>query len=284
MKRRDSNESTPSQPSTRSASDRPSLSSSVLGHFASFGESIQRRLSGGLSSSPTSSNEDAPRIVHDTDPPLSPITLKGFSETTVDRVLNDKFAEEIRLMMPAKHQLQENWDLVYSLEQHGVSLATLYARSKSYNSPQSGFVVIVKDQRDNVFGAYLSDYPHIHPHYYGNGECFLFKFNLLPQEMRWHGSPYSHALHSTAHPTIHKHESPLSSSGHHSQSSSMEASQLSILTNTESTRPSSSGSNDSRSPQYQFKGFSYTGLNDYMILCTPQFLSVGGGYFPRCSR
>jgi hypothetical protein len=279
MKRRDSNDSTPSQPSTRSASERPSLSSSVLGHFASFGESIQRRLSGGLSTSPSSSNEDAPRIIHDTDPPLSPITLKGFSETTVGRVLDEKFAEEIRLMMPVKHQLQDNWDLVYSLEQHGVSLATLYARSKSFNSPQAGFVIIVRDQRDNIFGAYLSDYPHIYPHYYGNGECFLFKFNLVPEETRWHTSPFSHTLHSTAHPAIHKHESPLSSSKLHSPTSSTETSQLSVHESTDSTRPSSSGSNDSRAPQYQFKGFSYTGLNDYMILCTPQFLSVGGGYF-----
>jgi hypothetical protein len=183
-------------------------------------------------------------------------------------------------MMPARLQVQDKWELVYSLDQHGVSLATLYSRSKAFNSPQAGFVVIVKDRRENVFGAYLSDYPHIHPHYYGNGECFVFKFTLLQHSSLHNLSPSSSSLlHSTFHPKIHKDEnSPLSE--HHSQSSG-EASQLSIHSSThESTRPSSSGSTDTTSPQYQFKGFSYTGLNDYMILCTPQFLSVGGGYFP----
>ena len=283
MARRDSSDSSPSQISSHSPSSRGSLTASAIrSHFSAITSSIQRRLSGGINSPPSSpSVDDAARHVHESEPPLAPITLNGFSETTTERILSEKFAEEIRLMMPARLQVQENWDLVYSLDQHGVSLATLYSRSKSFNSPQAGFVVIVKDRRENVFGAYLSDYPHVHPHYYGTGECFLFKFTLLQYSSRLNLSPHSSGvLHSTVHPTIHKHDHP-SLSEHHSQSSP-ENSRLSIHSGPhELTRPSSRGSVDTTSPQYQFKGFSYTGLNDYMILCTPQFFSVGGGYFCR---
>ena len=275
MSRRDSSDSSPS---SHSPSGRSSLTSSaILGHFSAITSSIQRRLSSGINSRTSSpSIDDPPRHVHNSDPPLTPVKLNGFSETTTERILTDKLAEDIRLMMPARLQVQENWTLVYSLDQHGVSLATLYSRCKSFNSPQAGFVVIVKDRRENVFGAYLSDYPHVHPHYYGTGQCFLFKFTRLSQSSQLNLSPHSSSiLHSTVRPTIHKYEqhSPLSS-----YQSSTESQVSTHSSANEIPRPSSSASTDTTSPHHQFKGFSYTGLNDYMILCTPQFLSVGGGY------
>ena len=283
MKRRDSSDSNPSQLSS-SPSARGSLSSSaILGHFNAITSSIQRRLSSGLGSPHSSvSHEDEPQHhSHEQDPPLTPIILNGFSASTTERIMTDKLAEDIRLMMPARLQVQENWELVYSLDQHGVSLATLYARCKAYNSPQAGYVIIVKDRRENIFGAYVSDYPRVHSHYYGTGECFLFKFTLWQHVHEKHtavtsvsvaaNSEEKGTLHSTSHPTIHKLVPPTS---HHSHSSSSE------LPSADSLRPSSRGSTETTSSQYQFKGFSYTGLNDYMILCTPQFLSVGGGYLP----
>ena len=284
MKRQDSSDSNPSQISSSAPSARGPLSSSaILGHFNAITSSIQRRLSGGLSSSPRSStsHEDESQQhydLHESDPPLAPITLKGFSATTTERILTEKLAEDIRLMMPARLQVQEDWELVYSLDQHGVSLATLYARSRAYNSPQAGYVVIVKDRQENIFGAYLSDFPHVHPHYYGTGECFLFKFTLwqhvhnkyAPAVPSSSAAPSEGGLQLTSHLTIHKLVPP-SSHHSHSPTESQPA---------ESTRPSSRGSTDTTSSQYQFKGFSYTGLNDYMILCTPQFLSVGGGLTP----
>jgi hypothetical protein len=291
MTRRDSSDSnTLPQPIRRATERTPSQS--LFGHFTSLANSVQRRLSGGPPSSTSSSVEEASHSFsrgthHELDPPLSPISLHGFSPSTHERVMSDKLAEEIRLMMPTRLQLQDRWDLVYSLEQHGVSLATLYARSKAFNSPQAGYVVVVRDRGDHVFGAYLTDYPHVHPHYYGTGECFLFKFKELQEQHHLHSSPYHSHL---GHTTIHKSPSssgalssssteisqmsqdPSQHSGSHSPPPSTETSHLSILT-AETSRPSSADG-----PQYQFKGFSYTGLNDYMILCTPQFLSVGGGY------
>jgi hypothetical protein len=240
--------------------------SSIFGHFSSIANSIQRRLSSGFGSSPSSpssSYDEGTRPHHHEvdNPPLSAIHLEGFKSSTTERILTERMAEEIRLMLPAKHQLPEQWDLVYSLDQHGVSLATLYARSKAYNSPHAGFIVAVKDQEQNVFGAYLSDYPHIHPYYYGTGECFLYKFSSVAINLG--SSQFSEHIEGESH------DRP-SSAGH----SSSAASQLSL---TVPPRPSSAHSTDSHFP-YQFRGFSYTGLNDYMILCTPQFLSVGGGY------
>ena len=277
-RRRESFDSTPSQVSSASASNRGSLSSSaILNQLSSLTSSFQRRFSGALSSSLSSSaNDDETHHIPDSEPPLSPITLHGFSETTTERVLTDKLAEDIRLMMPMRLQVQDGWDLVYSLNQHGVSLATLYARCKAFNSPQAGFVVIVKDREGNIFGAYLSDYPHVYPHYYGTGECFLFKFIAIPHSPQLTSSYSSDLLISITEPTMPARENP-SPSGFHSHSS-VETSQSSVFSATnEPTRPPPSEGNDSSSLQYQIKGFSYTGLNDYMILCTPQFLSVGGG-------
>ena len=282
MARRDSSDvkSSP-QPIRRSTDTTPS--GSLLGHFTSLASSFQRRLSGGLSSSPTSSKEDTSAFsrgpYYETDPPLPPISFQGFLQSTHERVMSEKLAEEIRLMMPGRLQLQDHWDLVYSLEQHGVSLATLYARCKAFNSPQTGYVVIVRDWKDNVFGAFLTEYPHVHAHYYGTGECFLFKFKQLSDHHLYSAPNSFHAPYPRIpkSPAVPSSSTEASQTSQHSQQStlrsplSMDTSHLSILTD-DTTRPSSPG------PQYQFKGFSYTGLNDYMILCTPQFLSVGGGY------
>jgi hypothetical protein len=256
--------------SQTTSSREPRSPSTIMSHFNQIRSSITRRISG---TSGTLSI-DTPQHIHDTEPPLTPVTLSGFSPSTTERILDERLAEEIRLMMPTRLQLHDQWDLVYSLEQHGVSLATLYARCKAFNAVQAGFVIVVKDRKDHVFGAYLSDYPHVHPHYYGTGECFLWKNTILSHHIL-RPVHSSNPLHTTVSPTIHKHDRP-SSSGHHSLSSP-ETSQLSIYSTAESTRPSSRGTDDLHSPQYQFKGFPYTGLNDYMILCTPQFLSVGGG-------
>jgi len=277
MTRRESSDLDLSRVNSQPPSTRGSLTSSgILGHFSALTSSIQRRLSNSLSTPPTSPIPEQPkRPIPDSEPPLAPITLKGYLDTTTERVLTEKFAEEIRLMLPARLQVHDLWDLVYSLDQHGVSLSTLYSRCKAFNSPHSGWVIIVRDRQESVFGAYLSHYPHIHPHYYGTGECFLFKFTLLAQHHS-HPSISSNTL-SNMNPLPRKVDSP-ASSVIQSQSST-EASQLSVFSGTqELTRPSSRGSITSSSPQYQFKGFPYTGLNDYMILCLPQFLSVGGGF------
>jgi len=67
--------------------------------------------------------------------------------------------------------------LVYSLEQHGVSLATLYNRSQE---KKGAFVLVVKDSLGGIFGAFVNEPFRPSGRYYGTGECFLWKAMVLP--------------------------------------------------------------------------------------------------------
>lgn len=85
-------------------------------------------------------------------PPLSPLSLRGFRSDTYPsaQILSRLIAEEIRLLVPARSQLVEKWNLVFSLEQDGASLATLYDRCDAYRGKGGGFVLIVKDGASDV--------------------------------------------------------------------------------------------------------------------------------------
>ncbi|KAH6844883.1 TLD-domain-containing protein [Chaetomium sp. MPI-CAGE-AT-0009] len=115
-------------------------------------------------------------------PPLEPLQLLGFSEETPQdaRLLTAPVAEEIRIMVPARLGIVDEWRLVYSLEQDGASLATLYEKCAQYQGVRVGFVLCVKDCDGGLFGAYLSDYPHPAPKYFGTGECFLWRASAFP--------------------------------------------------------------------------------------------------------
>lgn len=66
------------------------------------------------------------------------------------RLLGSSVAEEIRTMVPERLRIAEDWRLVYSLEQDGASLATLYQRCRQYAGRRVGFVLVVKDQEGGV--------------------------------------------------------------------------------------------------------------------------------------
>jgi len=80
-------------------------------------------------------------------PPLTPLTLQGYREETADKskLLTRALAEEIRLLVPPRLQLVEDWTLAYSLEQNGVSLATLYEKCEAYRGKRGGYVLVVRD-------------------------------------------------------------------------------------------------------------------------------------------
>lgn len=80
-----------------------------------------------------------------TPPPLAPLQITGYSPATTSHLLSRALAEEIRLLLPARLQLHETWTLAYSLEQHGVSLATLYGRCS-----KGSFVLVVRDSAGGV--------------------------------------------------------------------------------------------------------------------------------------
>lgn len=85
-------------------------------------------------------------------PPLYPVSLRGWRENTDPsaQLLSRALAEEIRLLVPPRLQLCEEWNLVYSLEQDGVSLGTLYKKCDELRGLRNGFVLVVKDGEGGV--------------------------------------------------------------------------------------------------------------------------------------
>lgn len=85
-------------------------------------------------------------------PPLYPVSLKGYKDSTPDsaRLLSRALAEEIRLLVPPRLQLCEEWNLVYSLEEDGVSLGTLYKKCDDLRGLRNGFVLVVRDAEGGV--------------------------------------------------------------------------------------------------------------------------------------
>ncbi|KAE9393145.1 TLD-domain-containing protein [Gymnopus androsaceus JB14] len=124
--------------------------------------------------------------------------LKGRREATLG-VLDVELAEMIRAQLPALARLPRAWKLLYSLDQHGISLHTLY--DKCENQPNlrtgsSGFstkvgaLVVMKDSGDAVFGAYMGDgiKQSKGKGYYGSGESFLWRYvNGTFQVFKWTG-------------------------------------------------------------------------------------------------
>lgn len=66
------------------------------------------------------------------------------------KLLSKALAEEIRLLLPPRLQLVDEWCLAYSLEQNGVSLGTLYKQADDYRGRRGGFVLVVKDNGGGV--------------------------------------------------------------------------------------------------------------------------------------
>ncbi|KAI8370273.1 TLDc domain-containing protein [Blakeslea trispora] len=79
---------------------------------------------------------------------------------------------QIRPYIPRRFRIVQNWDLLYSLDQHGASLATLYSCTENFVGP---CILIIQDLDEQIFGAYLSHSFQLQTHYYGTGECFLWK-------------------------------------------------------------------------------------------------------------
>jgi len=100
------------------------------------------------------------------------VRLVGRKEMT-SVVLTLEVADMIRAYLPALARLPRSWTLLYSLDQHGISLSTLYTRCQNH---PGGALLAIRDAGDTVFGAWVGD--GLHPSkgaYYGGGESFLWK-------------------------------------------------------------------------------------------------------------
>ncbi len=129
--------------SESNGNDRQSGMSSLSHSFASFVSST--------SDPPTMNSAilHSPRREHSPfqPPPLTPLCLSGYKGGMREegKLLSTALAEEIRLLVPPRLQLVDEWTLAYSLEQNGVSLATLYQTCEDYRGKRGGFVLVVKD-------------------------------------------------------------------------------------------------------------------------------------------
>lgn len=74
-----------------------------------------------------------------------------------------------------------NWKLVYSTQVHGISLNTFYSKLEDVGPN----LVIIEDSKGYVFGGFASESWRIEPHYYGNGECFLFTLKPRFEVFHW---------------------------------------------------------------------------------------------------
>jgi len=146
--------------------------------------------------------------------------------------------------------------LAFGLERDGVSLATLYQKCAAYKGKRGGLVLVVKDGEGGIFGAFLTDPPHPNPHYFGTGECFLWRATILPS------IPDLSSL-------------PLPPSADTTHATRMTT--LAVSLGSGSGADDEPGDGTSTPDRIRFKAFPYSGVNDYMMLCQSGFLSVGGG-------
>ncbi|KAJ9134813.1 Oxidation resistance protein 1 [Pleurostoma richardsiae] len=227
-------------------------------------------------------------------PPLEPLELKGFRTDTASsaRLLTPTIAEEIRIMIPERQRIEDVWNLVYSLDQDGASLGTLYKKCAVFEKRRASFVLVVRDNEGGVFGAYLSEAPHPSSHYFGNGECFLWRASVLASLPP---PPSADTTNLTRATTIASDTTssipPLGPSAaalatKHNLSStttcilhtaSPSASTGSLLDPTPARSSGTSSPAVPPSPSIRFKAFPYSGVNEFYIYCEAHWLSIGGG-------
>lgn len=128
-------------------------------------------------------------------------------------------------------------------------------------------MVVVRDGSGNVFGAYLSDAPRVQPHYFGSGECFLWRAMMLPALPDLADLPPPPSADTT-------HAQRMTTVGMGSRTPST-ASLASL--NVPNGGKKTNGLSARKEERIRFKAFPYTGENDFSIFCQQEYLSVGGG-------
>ncbi|KAF5211481.1 putative oxidation resistance protein [Clavispora lusitaniae] len=218
---------------------------------------ISRIIHGPQKPSPPSSHSESPEL-----PALSDLKFTGYSDSTRHRLLDPELAHNIRNLMPPRLQLYNEWELVYSMDQHGISLNTLYRHcdpefqrhqlklrksiiheekgyaedvvknmvtfsAHEHNKGQRphGYVMVIQDEKKNRFGCYLNEHLRAtdHKRYYGNGECFLWKCEWYDENKR-------------------------------------------------------TGSEGEPHQKERFKAFMYTGMNDNMVYSNHDFIAIGSSH------
>ncbi|KAG8914587.1 oxidation resistance protein 1 [Tulasnella sp. 417] len=166
------------------------------------------------------------------------LKLAGRNESTIP-VLSGEVADMLRPHLPPLPRLAKTWTLLYSTDQHGISISTLYKNVEKVYGMNGGCVLAVREAIDEdgdgdidahdvtqartdlksspCFGVWLGTGLKCNEgSYYGSGESFLWK-TIGPNRKSHFGSPS------------------------------------------------------------EVKVFKWTGRNDYVALCESDYLSFGGG-------
>ncbi|XP_067366825.1 nuclear receptor coactivator 7 isoform X1 [Channa argus] len=98
-------------------------------------------------------------------------------------LLSDQHLQQLATQIPPRTHGYP-WELVYSTAIHGSSLKTLYRNMAGLDSP---VLLVIKDMKKKVFGAFSSDSFRVSKYCYGTGETFLFSFSPEFQVYRWSG-------------------------------------------------------------------------------------------------
>jgi len=103
-----------------------------------------------------------------------PLKLEDRLDTTIP-IINNNIAEQIRMKIPALYKEAIHWKLLYSIDQHGLSLNTLYSNIK-HAGP---CIMAITTDNNEIFGAFTSEPfdPTISSNYYGSGLSFIWKVN-----------------------------------------------------------------------------------------------------------
>ena len=132
------------------------------------------------------------------------------------------------------------------------------------------------DTPSQIFGAYLTDAPRPAAHYFGTGECFLWRATVLLTSSILASLPPPPSADTTAlqrSTTITAPEDARSPAAARDLLSPWPPKSPYGMENG-SARPDSGAVSPER---IRFKAFPYSGVNEYMMFCESDYLSVGGG-------
>ncbi|PIA16883.1 TLD-domain-containing protein, partial [Coemansia reversa NRRL 1564] len=83
--------------------------------------------------------------------------------------------------LPVQQRLAKSWRLVYSMDQHGISMNTMLKQCES----EKALLLAIKDNNGRVFGAFVNETLRLSPAFYGQGTSFLWKaFRSTPQSRK----------------------------------------------------------------------------------------------------
>ncbi|KAI9205376.1 TLD-domain-containing protein [Polychytrium aggregatum] len=96
-----------------------------------------------------------------------------------EQILTARLAEMIQPFLPPLPQQARQWKLLYNLQDDGASLTTLFSSGENPDEgPPYPILLVIQDDDGGVFGAF-SNVPlkRVKRGYYGNGACFLWRYN-----------------------------------------------------------------------------------------------------------